>query len=168
MALALAFHGLWYVLVLMVHLRATLSLNMAARTEPHFFVFAKRLRLCDERFMLSPPYVVASPMAAAPPAAGLVLPLPWQMVAGALGTSCACMISHPLEVAKARLQVDGELARHARQYRGLGHAARSIAMKEGVRGLWAGIVPGIMFQVRAYVCLALLALWHNALLTVVR
>lgn len=119
------------------------------------------------RGMLSPPHVVASPMAAAPPA-GLVLPLPWQMVAGALGTSCACMISHPLEVAKARLQVDGELARHARQYRGLGHAARSIAMKEGVRGLWAGIVPGIMFQVRAYVCLALHALCHNALLTDVR
>ena len=47
----------------------------------------------------------------------------------------------------ARRQVDGELARGARQYRGFGHAARSIAMREGVRGLWSGIGPGVLFQV---------------------
>jgi len=45
------------------------------------------------------------------------------------------------------MQVDGELAKGARQYRGMFHAGSSIAMREGVRGLWAGIIPGIMFQV---------------------
>ena len=55
-----------------------------------------------------PPTMPPSPAGAVhtrTPVAPAELPLRWQMAAGACGTSCAVMVSHPLEVIKARMYV---------------------------------------------------------------
>lgn len=76
-------------------------------------------------------------------------------LAGA-ATSCACVISNPMEVVKTRMQLQGELAHavHAAagsapvvRYRNFAHAFFTIASTEGVRGVQRGLGPGITYQV---------------------
>ena len=103
------------------------------------------------------------------------LPVGLQFMAGSCGTMCACVISNPFEVlqhnhlpaqpahllhqptlhqvVKTRLQLQGELqsaeavvATGQRRYSGVIDAFRKIARHEGLRGLQAGLLPGVLFQ----------------------
>ena len=67
----------------------------------------------------------------------------------AVAACCACVFTNPSEVVKTRLQLDGEgssRATHVRQYRGVAHAFTTIARLEGIRGLQAGLLPGLCYQ----------------------
>jgi solute carrier family 25 protein 34/35 len=67
------------------------------------------------------------------------------IVAGCAGTS-ACIFTNPVEVVKTRLQLQGELASHQRPYRGPVDAIVKIWKYEGIRGVHAGFVPAVMYQ----------------------
>ena len=72
--------------------------------------------------------------------------------ASALAACSACLITNPAEVAKTRLQLDGEggaaasAIRGGRQYKGVAHALATIARSEGLRGLQAGLLPALCYQ----------------------
>ena len=79
--------------------------------------------------------------------------------ASAVAACTACVFTNPFEVVKTRLQLDGEggaatspQASRARQYRGIAHALASIARTEGLRGLQAGLVPALAYQVTMNGC----------------
>lgn len=69
----------------------------------------------------------------------------------ALAACCACIFTNPSEVVKTRLQLDGEgstrATAHVRQYRGVAHAFSTIARLEGIRGLQAGLLPALCYQI---------------------
>ncbi|RLN79038.1 hypothetical protein BBJ28_00007572 [Nothophytophthora sp. Chile5] len=72
-------------------------------------------------------------------------------------TSCACVVSNPMEVVKTRMQLQGELAHNltrggavatpVMQYRNFAHAFYTIGRTEGLRGIQRGLGPGISYQV---------------------
>jgi solute carrier family 25 (mitochondrial iron transporter), member 28/37 len=67
--------------------------------------------------------------------------------AGALAGGLAAAASTPLDVARTRLQTQGEVG--ARRYRGLKHALESIKFEEGWRGLFRGVRPRVVFHMPA-------------------
>lgn len=67
--------------------------------------------------------------------------------AGALAGAMAAASTNPLDVAKTRLQTQGEIG--ARRYRGLVDVLRSIRVEEGFSGLMSGVRPRILFHMPA-------------------
>lgn len=65
---------------------------------------------------------------------------------GATAACTAVLATNPMEVVKTRLQLDGEGVRGQRQYRGIVHALTTIASKEGIQGVQAGLIPALMYQ----------------------
>jgi solute carrier family 25 protein 34/35 len=75
--------------------------------------------------------------------------------ASAVAACTACLFTNPMEVIKTRLQLDGEGARTnkgGRQYRGIVHAFKEIVKMEGLRGIQAGLVPALAYQVTMNGC----------------
>eukprot|EP00611_Tribonema_gayanum_P001335 TRINITY_DN1097_c0_g1_i4.p1 TRINITY_DN1097_c0_g1~~TRINITY_DN1097_c0_g1_i4.p1 ORF type:complete len:298 (+),score=80.43 TRINITY_DN1097_c0_g1_i4:183-1076(+) len=66
----------------------------------------------------------------------------------ASATSCACVLTNPMEVVKTRFQLQGELAKSSpnRIYKHVFDAFYKIARDEGLRGIQAGLLPGILYQ----------------------
>ncbi|OQV19349.1 Mitochondrial 2-oxoglutarate/malate carrier protein [Hypsibius exemplaris] len=64
---------------------------------------------------------------------------------GGLSGCMATMVVHPLDVVKNRMQLSGE-GGAAREHKTSLHAIRSIAAKEGVLGLYAGLSAGLLRQ----------------------
>ncbi|CBN75307.1 conserved unknown protein [Ectocarpus siliculosus] len=74
-------------------------------------------------------------------------------------TSCASVLSNPMDVVKTRMQLQSELVlRKAGQsqqttqvyrapYKNALHAFYKICRDEGVRGIQAGLLPGLMYQI---------------------
>ena len=85
-------------------------------------------------------------MAAAPPPARQLHLMP-SFAASSLSACMACIFTNPMEVVKTRLQLDGEGGAAARQYRGIADAFRTIARREGLRGLQAGLSGALGYQV---------------------
>jgi solute carrier family 25 (mitochondrial iron transporter), member 28/37 len=67
--------------------------------------------------------------------------------AGAVAGAAAATASAPLDLVKTRLQTGGEVG--ARRYRGLGDALSRIYSEEGVRGLFRGVGPRVVFHIPA-------------------
>ena len=63
----------------------------------------------------------------------------------------AITCTHPIDVVKTRLQVQGELGAKDRAYNGIVGSLGTIARREGVRGLYRGLLPayGLQFSVTA-------------------
>ena len=63
----------------------------------------------------------------------------------------AITCTHPIDVVKTRLQVQGELGANDRAYRGIANSLTTIARREGTRGLYRGLLPayGLQFSVTA-------------------
>jgi solute carrier family 25, member 34/35 len=63
----------------------------------------------------------------------------------------AITCTHPIDVVKTRLQVQGELGANDRAYRGIVSSLGTIARREGTRGLYRGLLPayGLQFSVTA-------------------
>jgi solute carrier family 25 protein 34/35 len=79
-------------------------------------------------------------------------PTSWaaSMATAAAAGSAACLVSHPIETAKTRLQLQRELGAARADsvaYRGVAHALATIARSEGAAGLWRGLSAGVAFQV---------------------
>ena len=53
----------------------------------------------------------------------------------------AISCTHPIDVVKTRLQVQGELGAADRAYSGIAGSLSTILKKEGVRGLYRGLFP---------------------------
>ena len=53
----------------------------------------------------------------------------------------AITCTHPIDVVKTRLQVQGELGANDRAYRGIVSSLGTIARREGTRGLYMGCCP---------------------------
>lgn len=72
-----------------------------------------------------------------------------EFVLGGLSTCCACLFSNPLEVAKTRMQLQGELmarGQYTRHYKNVVHAFVAIGKHEGVLALQKGLVPALWYQ----------------------
>jgi len=68
----------------------------------------------------------------------------------AMGTSAAVLVSHPIELVKTRLQLQGELIRTSRGekvYKGPVHGAWLVLRNEGISGMYRGILAGIAYQI---------------------
>ena len=71
-------------------------------------------------------------------------------MAGGTAAAMAVCFVNPIDVVKSRLQVQGELgAKGNTVVRGVGGELAHIAKTEGVRGLWRGLGPAVMFQVKS-------------------
>ncbi|CAN8072024.1 unnamed protein product [Agarophyton chilense] len=68
-------------------------------------------------------------------------------VAGAAAGGLAAATTNPLDVARTRLQTQGEVG--ARRYGGLTDALRRIAVEEGARGLLSGVRARVLFHAPA-------------------
>jgi len=64
--------------------------------------------------------------------------------AGAAAGMVSVLALHPLDVIKTRLQVQDGINRRAAVYRGTVHAFRTVAVQEGARGFYAGVVPAMV------------------------
>ncbi|KAJ8906507.1 hypothetical protein NDN08_003000 [Rhodosorus marinus] len=64
-------------------------------------------------------------------------------LAGAVAGGTASAVTTPLDVVKTRLQTQGEVG--ARRYRDLRHAMKTIYLEEGIRGLFRGVQPRVLF-----------------------
>jgi solute carrier family 25 uncoupling protein 8/9 len=62
------------------------------------------------------------------------------MATGAIGIS----VANPTDVVKIRLQAQGRLPPDQRPYKGSMDCYSQIVAKNGIKGLWIGIVPNIM------------------------
>lgn len=68
---------------------------------------------------------------------------------GGVSATSAIVFCNPFDVAKTRLQLQGELAgagKKAGPYRGVLHCLFTIARIEGLAGLQRGLAPGALFQ----------------------
>ena len=66
---------------------------------------------------------------------------------GGVAAGMAICVVNPADVAKSRMQMQGEGgSAGAKLYRGPFHALKTIAVNEGVKGLYRGLVPAICFQ----------------------
>jgi len=72
-----------------------------------------------------------------------------EFLTGGLAASVACFFTNPLEVAKTRMQLQGELVargQHAVHYRNVVHAFFTIGRVDGLLALQKGLVPGLWYQ----------------------
>ena len=72
-----------------------------------------------------------------------------EFITGGLAASAACFFTNPLEVAKTRMQLQGELVargQHAVHYRNVVHAFFTIGRVDGLLALQKGLVPGLWYQ----------------------
>ncbi|KAL1919724.1 uncharacterized protein VTP21DRAFT_1655 [Calcarisporiella thermophila] len=69
--------------------------------------------------------------------------VPRKLLCGALAGSIAQTITYPLDVLRRRMQVTG-MTSIGYKYRGTLDAARNVVAKEGVRGLYKGMVPNYL------------------------
>nr|XP_058964785.1 solute carrier family 25 member 35-like [Pocillopora verrucosa] len=68
---------------------------------------------------------------------------------GATAASGACLFTNPLEVAKTRMQLQGELkarGTYAVHYKNAFHAFYTIGRYDGLRSLQSGLVPALVYQ----------------------
>lgn len=65
----------------------------------------------------------------------------WRMGAGATAGIFATLLTHPIDVVRARLTIQSQFTQ---QYSGLVHGIASIARSEGVRGLYSGLGPTLL------------------------
>lgn len=68
---------------------------------------------------------------------------------GGLAAAGACVLSHPLEVVKTRMQLQGELREpgtYRRLYRNAFQALLVIGRQDGLLGLQKGLAAGILYQ----------------------
>eukprot|EP01087_Luapelamoeba_hula_P014696 TRINITY_DN4351_c0_g1_i1.p1 TRINITY_DN4351_c0_g1~~TRINITY_DN4351_c0_g1_i1.p1 ORF type:complete len:495 (+),score=80.44 TRINITY_DN4351_c0_g1_i1:42-1526(+) len=73
------------------------------------------------------------------------------MVAGTLASTGGQLISYPMHVVKSRLIVQGTPGQdHGVRYNGTIHGLKTIAMTEGVRGLYKGIMPSFFKSVPSH------------------
>ncbi|KZT58381.1 mitochondrial carrier [Calocera cornea HHB12733] len=70
-------------------------------------------------------------------------------ICGGLAACCAVTISNPPEVAKTRLQLDGELAKQGspRVYRNVLDVFAKTWRNEGIRGIQRGLGPAYVYQI---------------------
>lgn len=72
-----------------------------------------------------------------------------EFLLGGMATSLAGFFTNPLEVAKIRMQLQGELKAHGQysvHYRNAFHALLTIARTDGILALQSGLVPAIWYQ----------------------
>jgi len=72
-----------------------------------------------------------------------------EFIIGGLAASGACFFTNPLEVAKTRMQLQGELVargQHAVHYRNVVHAFYTIGRVDGLLALQKGLVPAVWYQ----------------------
>ena len=72
-----------------------------------------------------------------------------EFLIGGLAASGACFFTNPLEVAKTRMQLQGELVargQHAVHYRNVVHAFYTIGRVDGLLALQKGLVPALWYQ----------------------
>mmetsp|Transcript_1133 Transcript_1133/g.1424 ORF Transcript_1133/g.1424 Transcript_1133/m.1424 type:complete len:297 (+) Transcript_1133:83-973(+) len=65
---------------------------------------------------------------------------------GGVSAACAICIVNPIDVVKSRLQMQGEMGAGQRAYNGVFSGLMHIGQKEGLKGLYRGLVPAIWFQ----------------------
>jgi solute carrier family 25 protein 34/35 len=73
---------------------------------------------------------------------------PPQFLFGGLSTCIACVFSNPFDVAKTRMQLQGErqaFGTYERHYRNVFHSLSTIARVEGWSGLQRGLGPGMVY-----------------------
>lgn len=71
-----------------------------------------------------------------------------QFLVGAAASSCACVFTNPMEVAKTRLQLQGELGASGKPLGGNPVSALvQIFKNEGIKGFQRGLVPALAYQV---------------------
>ena len=73
---------------------------------------------------------------------------PWWgefMCAGTSAVMAIC-VTNPIDVVKTRMQLQGQLGKGQSPYAGVFDALFQIGRREGVRGLWAGLVPSCWWQ----------------------
>ncbi|XP_057420855.1 folate transporter 1, chloroplastic isoform X1 [Lotus japonicus] len=71
----------------------------------------------------------------------------WQWetaTAGAAAGFATVAVMHPLDVVRTRFQVNDGRVSHLPRYNNTAHAIFSIARSEGLRGLYAGFLPGVL------------------------
>ena len=61
-----------------------------------------------------------------------------RLLAGLTTGATAVLVAQPTDVVKVRMQAQGNKPGQVKRYTGCIQAYRSIAMKEGARGLWKG------------------------------
>jgi len=72
-----------------------------------------------------------------------------EFLIGGLAASGACFFTNPMEVAKTRMQLQGELVargQHAVHYRNVLHAFYTIGRVDGLLALQKGLVPAVWYQ----------------------
>lgn len=72
-----------------------------------------------------------------------------EFVLGGTSSAMACLFTNPMDVAKTRLQLQGELrapGQYAIHYRNVVHAFCTIAHSEGVMALQKGLVPALCYN----------------------
>uniref|UniRef100_A0A0R0G0R7 Folate transporter 1, chloroplastic n=1 Tax=Glycine max TaxID=3847 RepID=A0A0R0G0R7_SOYBN len=71
----------------------------------------------------------------------------WQWenaTAGAAAGFATVAVMHPLDVVRTRFQVNDGRVSHLPIYKNTAHAVFAIARSEGLRGLYAGFLPGVL------------------------
>ncbi|XP_027347094.1 folate transporter 1, chloroplastic isoform X2 [Abrus precatorius] len=71
----------------------------------------------------------------------------WQWenaTAGAAAGFATVAVMHPLDVVRTRFQVNDGRVSHLPSYKNTAHAVFTIARSEGLRGLYAGFLPGVL------------------------
>jgi len=72
-----------------------------------------------------------------------------EFLIGGLAASGACFFTNPMEVAKTRMQLQGELVargQHTVHYRNVLHAFYTIGRVDGLLALQKGLVPAVWYQ----------------------
>ncbi|XP_004509320.1 folate transporter 1, chloroplastic isoform X2 [Cicer arietinum] len=71
----------------------------------------------------------------------------WQWenaIAGSAAGFATVAVMHPLDVVRTRFQVNDGRASHLPSYKNTAHAIFTITRSEGLRGLYAGFLPGVL------------------------
>ena len=72
-----------------------------------------------------------------------------EFILGGLSTCGACLFTNPLEVAKTRMQLQGELmarGQYTLHYKNVLHAFVAIGKHEGLLALQKGLIPALWYQ----------------------
>lgn len=74
-----------------------------------------------------------------------------EILVGAAASCSACLLTHPIEVAKIRIQLQGELQRKIpkRIYKSVPQAIFTIVRYDGIFAIYRGLVPGLGYQLVA-------------------
>lgn len=65
---------------------------------------------------------------------------------GGVAAGLAILVVNPIDVIKSRIQMQGELGAGKRVYTGIFSGLTTVARNEGMKALYKGIAPAIMFQ----------------------